>query len=81
MPNNLYNGQKFTKLVAANITATTKNVMPSVPEMYPRVYNAAITAASTSRMILSVFPIFFFIQQSKAETENLEVTWVTFGYH
>jgi hypothetical protein len=80
MPNSWYIGQKLRKLVAAKITATTSSTMPSVPEIYPSVYKAAMIAATIKRIVLSVVPIFFFIVQKYCAKKSGRVTEVTFCY-
>lgn len=56
-----YSGQKLKKLVSTKTAATTSKIMPNVPETTFVKYKIAITAAITSRMILSVLPILAFI--------------------
>ena len=63
-PNGAYNGQKLTKLVRRNTAANTINTMPSVPVITFVKYNTAKTTAITVLIILSAFPMFFFITNS-----------------
>lgn len=60
-PSGIYNGQKLTKLVNKNTPASTRRTMPSVPLMVLVKKSMAITAAIRVRIVLSVFPMFFFI--------------------
>lgn len=60
-PTNVYNGQKLTRLVNTNITASTSNTIPSVPVIMLVKYKIAITTAISVLIILSVVPMLFFI--------------------
>ena len=60
-PSGIYNGQKLTKLVNKNTPASPRRTMPSVPLMVLVKKSMAITAAIRVRIVLSVFPMFFFI--------------------
>ncbi len=57
----MYKGQKLTKLVKANIPATTINIMPKVPEITLVKNKIAINAAITNRIMRSADPMFVFI--------------------
>jgi hypothetical protein len=61
MPNGAYNGQKLIKLVRINIPARIRSTIATVPLIISAKYNAAITTATSTRKILSINPIFFFI--------------------
>ena len=61
MPNKAYSGQKLIRLVTTNMTARIKNMMPRVPLSKSVNSSTTITAAKNNRIVLSVFPMFFFI--------------------
>lgn len=61
IPKMAYIGQKLTKPVSKNITANTISAMPSVPVIMLLKNKIATTTATIKRIILSVFPTFFFI--------------------
>lgn len=61
MPKGRYNGQKPTRDVSTNTPPNTNRITPTVPVTVPVKYNAAKTAATTKRMILSVVPMLLFM--------------------
>ena len=60
-PNGKYKGQKLTKLVSTKIPANTSNTIPAVPVTVPVKHNKANTTATITLIILSVDPMFVFI--------------------
>lgn len=61
IPKGRYKGQKLIKEVSTNTRARTPRTIAHVPEMTFMKYSTAMMAAIVIRMILSVFPMFFFI--------------------
>ena len=61
IPKGAYKGQKLIKLVAKKTPPKISKINPKVPEIVPVKYKTAITTAMKLRMILSVGPMFFFI--------------------
>lgn len=61
IPKIAYIGQKLTKLVSTNIPANTISTMPNIPVIMLLKNKIATTTATIKRIILSVFPTFFFI--------------------
>lgn len=64
MPNNAYIGQKLTKLVNTNTADKINKITPSVPDNKLVRYNNVIKIAIVKRIILSIFPMFFFIKNN-----------------
>jgi hypothetical protein len=64
IPNGRYKGQKLTRLVITNITASAIRITPRTPGITPVKYSKAITIAIRTLIILSVEPIFFFMMMT-----------------
>lgn len=60
-PSTLYNPQNPVNTVINAIAAIMSNIIPKVPSTILVKYNIARTAATMILIILSVFPMFFFI--------------------
>lgn len=60
-PNKVYSGQKLTILVTIKTPPNTSNIIPARLVTVWVKYNTLKTTASNKRIILSAFPMFFFI--------------------
>ena len=63
IPKTAYNGQNPIKLVRTKIPETTIKIIPKVPGIIPIKYNTPNVIAINILIILSAFPMFFFITQ------------------
>ena len=60
-PINVYKGQKLIRLVARKTIPSISKIIPNIPVTVLVKYNTPKTIASTTLIIRSIFPMFFFM--------------------